>query len=99
VDIKKAVQRLRRRWPPRGRPPSRATPPHHHLHNAVDDHCRLAYTEILANERKETAVAFWRNAQKFFTTNGITVQRVLTDNGSCYKSLLWRDALAEGSVT
>jgi transposase InsO family protein len=70
-----------------------------YLHNAVDDHSRLAYTEILPNETKETAVAFWRRAQTFFATNGITVQRVLTDNGSCYKSRLWRDALATAGIT
>jgi transposase InsO family protein len=70
-----------------------------YLHNAVDDHSRLAYSEILTDEKKETAVAFWRNAQNFFATNGITVQRVLTDNGSCYKSLLWRDTLTQAGIT
>ena len=70
-----------------------------YLHNAVDDHSRLAYSEILADEKKQTAVAFWRRAQEFFTDHGITVQRVLTDNGSCYRSLLWRDALATAGIT
>lgn len=68
------------------------------IHNAVDDHSRLAYCEILSDERKETAVGFWRRARIYFATNGITVKRVLTDNGSCYKSQLWRDALAETGV-
>jgi hypothetical protein len=54
------------------------------LHHAVDDHSRLAYSEIHADERKETAVAFWKRAVKFFRAHGITIKRVLTDNGSCY---------------
>ncbi len=58
------------------------------LHNAVDDHSRLAYSEILTDEKKETAVGFWQRAHAYFTAAGITVQRVLTDNGSCYKSHL-----------
>ncbi len=62
-----------------------------YLHNAVDDHSRLAYTEILPDETKETAAAFWTRAQAFFTTAGITITRVLTDNGSCYRSHLWRE--------
>ncbi|RMI27558.1 leucine zipper domain-containing protein, partial [Nocardia stercoris] len=44
-----------------------------YLHNAVDDHSRLAYSEILPDERKETAVAFWQRARKYFAANGITV--------------------------
>ena len=70
-----------------------------YLHNAVDDHSRLAYTEILPNQTKETAVAFWARAQAFFTAAGITVQRVLTDNGSCYKSRLWRDTLTAAGIS
>ncbi|SES21940.1 Transposase InsO and inactivated derivatives [Lentzea xinjiangensis] len=70
-----------------------------YLHNAVDDHSRLAYSEILPDETKETAVAFWQRAQTFFHASGITVERVLTDNGSCYRSLLWRDTLADAGIT
>ena len=70
-----------------------------YLHNAVDDHSRLAYTEILPDETKETAAAFWARAQAFFTTNGITVTSVLTDNGACYKSFLWRDTLAAAGIS
>jgi transposase InsO family protein len=69
-----------------------------YLHTAIDDHSRLAYTEILPDETKHTAVAFWQRAQAFFTARGITVQRVLTDNGSCYKSRLWQDGLAEAGI-
>ncbi|WP_026405374.1 IS481 family transposase [Actinomadura rifamycini] len=70
-----------------------------YLHNAVDDHSRLAYTEILSDETKETAAAFWQRAQAFFTRAGITVRRVLTDNGSCYRSRLWHDTLTTAGVT
>ena len=70
-----------------------------YLHTALDDQSRLAYTEILGDERKETAVAFWTRAQAFFTAAGIPVRRVLTDNGSCYKSRLWREHLTAAGIT
>jgi transposase InsO family protein len=69
-----------------------------YLHNAVDDHSRLVYTEILPDETKHTAVAFWCRAQAFFASVGISVHRVLTDNGSCYRSRLWRDTLAKAGI-
>ena len=64
-----------------------------YIHNAVDDHSRLAYSELLEDERKETAAEFWERAQSFFADAGITVRRVLTDNGSCYRSHAFADAL------
>ncbi|MFF3691649.1 IS481 family transposase [Streptomyces sp. NPDC002187] len=70
-----------------------------YIHSAVDDHSRLAYSEVLADERKETAAAFWQRAHAFFTRHGITVERVLTDNGSCYKAYLWRDTLSAAGIT
>jgi len=66
-----------------------------YLHTAIDDHSRLAYTEILADERQATAAASWRRAHAWFAACGITVQRVMTDNGSGYKSTLWRHTLTE----
>jgi transposase InsO family protein len=63
------------------------------LHNAVDDHSRLAYTEILTDEKKDTAAGFWARANAYFESHGITVKRVLTDNGSCYRSYAFKDAL------
>jgi transposase InsO family protein len=69
-----------------------------YLHTALDDHSRLAYTEILPDERKDTAAAFWTRAQAFFTAAGIPIRRVLTDNGSCYKSRLWRDTLQANGI-
>jgi transposase InsO family protein len=66
---------------------------HHFLHTAIDGHSRLAYSELLADERKETAAAFWIRAHTWFTECGITVRKVLTDNGACYRSHRFRDAL------
>jgi transposase InsO family protein len=65
------------------------------LHTALDDHSRLAFSQILDDERKETAAAFWTRAHAYFTGCGITVARVLTDNGSCYRSIPFRDALGD----
>lgn len=68
---------------------------HHFLHTALDGHSRLAYSELLTDERKETAAAFWTRAHAWFTECGITVQKVLTDNGSCYRSRTFADALGD----
>jgi transposase InsO family protein len=69
------------------------------LHHALDDHSRLAYSEIHDDERKETVVAFWRNALTFFAGAGIDVKAVLTDNGSAYRSRLFAAELARDSPT
>ncbi|MEU3349868.1 IS481 family transposase [Streptomyces sp. NPDC006700] len=69
-----------------------------YLHTAVDDHSRLAYSEIHTDEKKETATGFWQRAHTFFAQAGITVERVLTDNGSCYRSRDWRDLLAAAGI-
>ena len=70
-----------------------------YLHNAVDDHSRLAYTEILPDERQDTAAAFWARAAAWFATMGIArIERVLTDNGACYRSHAWRDAVIATST-
>lgn len=67
-----------------------------YLHHAVDDYSRLAYSEILTDERKETAAAFWKRARAFFADAGITVTAVMTDNGSCYRSRVFAGALGAG---
>jgi transposase InsO family protein len=66
------------------------------LHHAVDDHSRLAYSEQLPDERKETAAAFWTRANAFFAQAGIAVSAVMTDNGSCYRSRDFARALGPG---
>jgi transposase InsO family protein len=58
------------------------------VHVCVDDATRLAYVEVLADERASTAVAFLRRAIAFYASHGITVQRVMTDNGSAYRSTI-----------
>ena len=66
------------------------------VHTALDDHSRLAYAEILPDERKDTAAGFWGRATAWFASAGSAVERVLTDNGACYRSHAWRQALAAG---
>ena len=66
-----------------------------YLHTAIDDHSRLAYTEELLDEKGATAAAFWARAVQFFRRHGIRrIRRVLTDNGSCYRSFVFAAALA-----
>jgi transposase InsO family protein len=65
-----------------------------YLHAAVDDHSRLAYVEIHADEQATTAAAFWTRASSWFTSQGILPRAVLTDNGSCYRSLAFAAALS-----
>ena len=67
-----------------------------YLHHAVDDHSRLAYSEQLLDERKETAAGFWIRARAFFADAGISVQAVMTDNGACYRSHVFASALGKG---
>jgi transposase InsO family protein len=69
-----------------------------YIHSAVDDHSRLAYSEVLPDERQHTATGFWQRAQAFFTNHGITVERVLTDNGSCCKSKLFTQTLTAAGI-
>jgi transposase InsO family protein len=59
-----------------------------YVHVCVDDATRLAYVEVLADEKGATAVSFLRRAVAFFTRHGIRVERVLTDNGACYRALV-----------
>jgi transposase InsO family protein/transposase len=58
------------------------------VHVCVDDATRLAYVEVLANETATTAVGFLRRAIAFYAAHGITVERVMTDNGSAYRSAI-----------
>jgi transposase InsO family protein len=57
-----------------------------YVHVAVDDATRLAYAEVLADEKATTAVGFLARALEFFSRYGITTERVITDNGSAYRS-------------
>jgi transposase InsO family protein len=70
-----------------------------YVHTVLDDHSRVAYAEIHDDETAATATAVLRRAVAWFTARGITAQRVLSDNGSAYRSHLWRDTCAELGIT
>ena len=65
------------------------------VHVCIDDASRLAYSEVLPDERKATAVPFLERAVAWFARHGVTVERVMTDNGSAYRSHHWRHACGE----
>jgi transposase InsO family protein len=56
------------------------------VHVCVDDATRLAYVEVLPDERADSATAFLRRAVRWFSARGVHVERVMSDNGSCYRS-------------
>ena len=66
------------------------------VHSAIDGYSRLAYSEVLSDEQAATAMAFWIRAEAFFQAHGITIERVITDNGPCYRSRLFNQTL--GSI-
>jgi transposase InsO family protein len=57
------------------------------VHVCVDDTTRLAYAEVLVDEKGVTAAGFLRRAVAFYAAHGITVERVMSDNGACYRSV------------
>jgi transposase InsO family protein len=63
-----------------------------YTHVAIDDASRLSYVEVLADEHGETAAAFLTRAVAWFADHGIQVQKILTDNGSCYLSRAFKAA-------
>jgi len=72
-------------------PPSkRSTIGYRFLHSALDDRTRIVHSQIHTNEQADTAAAFRQRANAYFNTLGVTVERVLTGNGSCHRSRLWR---------
>jgi transposase InsO family protein len=68
---------------------------HAFVHTVIDDHSRVAYAEIHDDETAETAIAVLRRAVGWFDARGVAVERVISDNGSCYKSKAWRAACYE----
>ena len=78
-DSQNANRRARRRGAPKG---------WEFVHVCVDDATRLAYVEVLGDEKATTAVGFLTRAVAFYAAYGITVQRVMTDNGSAYRSTI-----------
>jgi transposase InsO family protein len=65
------------------------------VHVCVDDATRLAFVKVLADERGETAAGFLRRAVEWFGSMGVTVERVMSDNGSCYRSHVHASACRE----
>ena len=66
----------------------RTTVGYEYVHIAVDDYSRLAYAEVLRDEKAATAVGFLRRAVAFYARHGIRVERVLSDNGSAYRATI-----------
>jgi transposase InsO family protein len=62
------------------------------VHVAIDDHSRIAFARIMPNEKRRSAVVFLKAALAYYESLGIKVERVMTDNGSCYKSFAFRRA-------
>jgi transposase InsO family protein len=69
-----------------------------YVHSAVDDHSRLAYSEVLPDETGPTSAAFWRRARAFYRAHGVVVERVMTDNAFAYRGEKFNEALAETRV-
>jgi transposase InsO family protein len=101
IDVKKlgrfqaAGKRVGFRLTQAGRPRRRDADGHDrgtsgwdYVHVAVDDYSRLAYAEVLPDERATTAIAFLKRALAFYARHGINVERILTDNGSAYISTM-----------
>lgn len=63
------------------------------IHTAIDSRTRLAYSEVLPDEKGHTATGFYQRAHAWFTQLGITLEVVQTDNGACYKSRAFTDAV------
>jgi transposase InsO family protein len=72
---------------------------HAYVHTVVDDHSRVAYAEIHDDETAVTATGVLRRAVLWFAARGVVIERVLTDNGSCYRSKLWRQQCQDLDIT
>jgi transposase InsO family protein len=70
-----------------------------YIHSALDDRTRLVYSEIHTDETAMTAAGFWTRAAAWFAEHGVSCERVITDNGACYRSGLWHRACAATGTT
>src|SRR6478752_2341629 len=68
------------------------------LHVAVDDHSRMAFTQMLPDQKAQTTIGFLNSAVEFFATHGIGVRALLTDNGSSYRSRQFRHACQQMAI-
>jgi hypothetical protein len=62
------------------------------VHVCIDDHSRIAFADIMHDQKKRAAIAFLKAAVAYYASLGVKVERVMTDNGSCYRSLAFRGA-------
>jgi transposase InsO family protein len=69
-----------------------------HIHTAIDAYSRLAYSEFAGPENRDNCAAFLDRAVAWFADRGVTIERVLTDNGPGYRSTLWRDRCAAHGI-
>jgi transposase InsO family protein len=69
------------------------------VHTVIDDHSRIAYAEVCTDEKAATAIAVLQRAVAWFAERGVTVERVLSDNGPAYRSFAWRDACTDLRIT
>jgi transposase InsO family protein len=69
------------------------------VHTVIDDHSRMAYAEICSDQKAATAIGVLQRAVAWFADHGVTVERVLSDNGPAYKSYAWRDACTALHIT
>lgn len=70
-----------------------------HIHTAIDAYSRLAYSEFAGVENTTNCVAFLNRAVAWFAAQGITIERILTDNGNGYRSKPWKQRCAELGIT
>ena len=68
-----------------------------HLYVAIDDATRLGYAQLYPDETSASAISFLEACQRFYQQHGITIQRVLTDNGTCFKHR-WHDACTDRHI-
>jgi transposase InsO family protein len=69
------------------------------VHTVIDDHTRIAYAEIHDDETTQTATGVLARAVAWYAKRGITVERVLSDNGGCYRSAAWHDLCNQLEIT
>ena len=91
VDVKKLVKIGRVGHRIHGDPTTRVSGiGWEYVHAAIDDASRVAYSEVLPDERADTAVAFLQRARAWYAARGIPIESVMTDNGGTYRSRAWR---------
>ena len=96
------AQGKRNRAATAGKPRSRSRAPligTAYVHTVIDDHSRVAYAEVHDDETAATAITVLDHAVAWYAARGVTVERVLSDNGSAYRSHAWREACSELGIT